>query len=68
MLLLLSGIEEEWTTERKVHDTPLSTLPLGRDGMLAWPDEFGRQGAEGVRDTEADNLTVVGLAMQLWQA
>jgi hypothetical protein len=34
-LLLLSGIGEEWTTERKGHCVPLSTLLLVRDGMLA---------------------------------
>ena len=52
----------------KVHCAPLSTLPLVRDGMLAWPDEVGRQGAEGVKNTEADKVIAVGLAMQLWQA
>ena len=36
--------------------------------MLAWPDEVGRQGAEGVKNTEADKVIAVGLAMQLWQA
>jgi hypothetical protein len=52
----------------KLHCAPSSTLLLIRDGRISWPDEVGKQGAEGVSNTEAGKVTVVGLAMQLWQA
>jgi len=69
MLLLFLGVGRSGPYRERDTARHSSTLLLVRDGMLSWPDELGRQGAEGVSNmTEAGKATNLGLAMQLWQA